>query len=58
MGSLVDEKRLLLKVPERCRMGTLSAEKDMVRGWVCVYVYVYVYVYMYVYMCVYGLSFP
>ena len=54
----MDEKRLLLKVPERCRMGTLSAEKDMVRGWVCVYVYVYVYVYMYVYMCVYGLSFP
>ena len=30
MGSLVDEKRLLLKVPERCRIGTLSAEKDIV----------------------------
>lgn len=30
VGSLVEENRLLLKVPDRCKMGTLSAENDIV----------------------------
>lgn len=31
VGSLELEKRLVLKVPDLWRIGTLSAEKDMVR---------------------------
>lgn len=36
MGSFVDENRLLLKVPERWRIGTLSAENDIAKVYVLV----------------------